>query len=146
MEEMNTQLIMDLTVIPEEYGDEWAFRIRELGFTLYADTREEGPDLVSRAITTLLLSFGSDLEALFSYLDNHGVPYHISRAARMIPEVERIRGQMAQMWGGGRMSLDRFDPLSSDPRVMSWPEIDSPGHRGICIFRHAEDLVGRVTS
>ena len=140
MEAMNTWLIMDLTVIPEKYGDEWAFRIRELGFTLYADTHQEGPELVDRAITTLLGSFGNDLESLFRYLDSHGVPYHVSPEASIIPG-----SRMARMWGGGGM-LDHLAWHSSDAEMMDWPAIDSSSDdHGIRIFRHRGDLSARVT-
>jgi hypothetical protein len=128
MEEMNQLLTIDLSVISEEYHDEWAFRIKELGFTLYADTKEEGPDLVGGAISTLLNSFGEDHQALFGYLEKHGVLYHVRQDSGILPRIETRTERTLNM---GEMAL---------------PESEFPAaNQEVSIIRHAEALVGLTT-
>lgn len=92
MEYDKTLLTMDLSIKIEELSDpqEWSFRIRELGFTLYADTKEEGPEMIGRAIGTLLNSFGDNSPALFRYLDNHGVLYRVEQQSVLQEQQEII--------------------------------------------------------
>ena len=124
MEEMNQLLTIDLSVISEEYDDEWAFRIRELGFTLYADTKEEGPDLVGRATRTVLNSFGDDHQALLRYLDNHGVLYHVRTQPKIETRAENI------------ITMADTDLLESEPPATN---------KEVSIIRHAKALVGLTT-
>lgn len=129
MEEMNQLLTIDLSVISEEYDDEWAFRIKELGVTLYADAKEEGPDLVGRAISALLNSFGEDHQTLFKYLENHGVLYHVRRDGGILPKIETRAENMLTM---GYPALLDSEPLAT-------------ANQEIRIFRHAKALVGSTT-
>ena len=112
-------LTIDLSVVSEEFDDEWAFRVKELGFTLYADTKEEGPELVHRATKTLLDSFGHDNDALIRYLDNHSVLYQIKRAEDMLSSFGAPGGVVMSIIGPQDekipMAGEAFRPVDGPP-------------------------------
>ena len=75
----NSRLKMDIFFDPEELDGEWAFHVRDLGITLYGDSKEEGQRIVRRAVNVLFDSFGEDSDALLRYLGRRGAEYQIVR-------------------------------------------------------------------
>ena len=70
-------ITMDIAYIPEERESNWAFYVRDFGFRVYAKNQEEGEEVVSGAIHTLIDSLRNDRPRLTKYLDARGVKYQI---------------------------------------------------------------------
>ena len=70
-----TKFTIDLSTSINQREDHCAIHIKELGFTLYADSPEQTDEVLENALNQLFQALGGDIDRIKEYFDSKKIVY-----------------------------------------------------------------------